>query len=85
MGSMDVQHVGFIGLGAMGLPMAGHLAAKLPEETHIYVFDVVQTLLDQICQQYPEKVTACSSAKEVADRSVRGSGSTDRENVLTSM
>lgn len=69
MGSVGANHVGFVGLGAMGLPMAGHLANKLPEETHVYVFDVVQSLLDQICQQHPSKVTACSSAKEVAERS----------------
>jgi 3-hydroxyisobutyrate dehydrogenase len=70
MGSMEVTNIGFIGLGAMGSPMAGHLAAKLPEETQIYVFDVVQSLVDQICQQYPGKVTAGSSARNVAERSV---------------
>ena len=71
MGSIDVMNIGFIGLGAMGSPMAGHLAAKLPEETHIFVFDVVQSLVDQLCQQYSDKVSACSNAREVADRSVR--------------
>lgn len=70
MGSIEAINIGFIGLGAMGSPMAGHLAAKLPDETHIFVFDVVQSLVDQLCQQYPQKVTACSSAREVAERSV---------------
>ena len=62
--------VGFIGLGAMGLPMAGHLAAKLPEGTRIYVFDVVQSLINEACNLHPKKVTSCSSAREVSERTV---------------
>lgn len=71
MGSIEATNIGFIGLGAMGSPMAGHLATKLPAETHIFVFDVVQSLMDQICQQHPHKVTACANAREVAEQSVR--------------
>ena len=65
------SNVGFVGLGAMGMPMAGHLAAKLPDETRIYVFDVVQSLVEKICSNHGGKVSSCSSAKEVADKAVR--------------
>ena len=70
MGSVETPNVGFIGLGAMGLPMAGHLAAKLPAETRIHVFDVVQSLVDKLSSKYPETIVVCSSAREVAEKSV---------------
>lgn len=63
--------VGFIGLGAMGMPMARHLATKLPPETQIFVFDIAQALIDQLCAEFPSKVLKCSSAKEVAEKTVR--------------
>ncbi len=69
MGNPEVKHVGFVGLGAMGLPMASHLAAKLPEETCIYVFDIVQSLVDQLCESHSPKVLRCGSAKDVAHSS----------------
>ena len=69
MGSTEVDHVGFVGLGAMGLPMAGHLAAKLPKETCIYVFDIVQSLVDELCEKHAPKVVRCASAKDVARKS----------------
>ena len=69
MGSVEASHVGFVGLGAMGLHMAGHLAAKLPAETRIYVFDIVQSLVDQLCEKHPDRVLRCTSAKEVANKS----------------
>jgi 3-hydroxyisobutyrate dehydrogenase len=53
----------------MGLPMAGHLAAKLPEDTQIFVFDVVQDLIDKLYEEHPSKVLRCLSAKEVAQKS----------------
>ena len=65
------SNVGFVGLGAMGSPMMAHLAAKLPEETRVYVFDVVQSLMDDICSQHPKKVSSCASAREVASKTVR--------------
>ncbi|OAL19047.1 hypothetical protein AYO20_11694 [Fonsecaea nubica] len=64
-----ISSLGFVGLGAMGLPMAGHLAAKLPENVHMYVYDINQSSVDQLHHDYPQRVTKCSSAKEVADKS----------------
>ena len=66
-----ISGLGFVGLGAMGLPMAGHLAAKLPENVHIFVYDINQTSVDQLHQEYPNRITKCFGAKEVADKSVR--------------
>lgn len=68
---MDAKALGFIGLGAMGRPMARHLANKLPPKTPIYVFDVVQTVVDEFCAEFPEKVKKSSNAKEVAESCVR--------------
>ncbi len=65
-----ISGLGFVGLGAMGLPMAGHLASKLPENIQIFVFDINQASVDQLCNDYPKRVVKCSSAKEVADKSV---------------
>jgi 2-hydroxy-3-oxopropionate reductase len=54
------QNIGFIGLGIMGTPMAGHLIAaghKLFVHTHGKVPDSLQG-----------KVTACASGREVAQK-----------------
>jgi 6-phosphogluconate dehydrogenase (decarboxylating) len=67
----ECRSVGFIGLGAMGKPMAGHLAKKLPQDTLIYVFDVVQTAIDELCLEFPNKVVKSANAKEVAENTVR--------------
>ncbi|EHY51949.1 hypothetical protein HRR83_003489 [Exophiala dermatitidis] len=64
-----VSGIGFIGLGAMGLPMAGHLAAKLPEDIQLFVYDINQASVDQLHKDYPKRVVECSSARDVADKS----------------
>ncbi|PSK43655.1 hypothetical protein B9Z65_7169 [Elsinoe australis] len=63
------KSIGFIGLGLMGKPMAGHLAAKLPAETRIYVYDISQKAVEELVSAHKDKVSAGSSAKDVADRS----------------
>jgi 3-hydroxyisobutyrate dehydrogenase len=68
---IDESTVGFIGLGAMGAPMAIHLAEKLPSETKIYAFDVVQSAVDQLVEQFPGRVFAGNNARDVAEKSVR--------------
>jgi 3-hydroxyisobutyrate dehydrogenase len=67
-----ISGLGFVGLGAMGLPMAGHLAAKLPESVHIFVYDINQASMDQLQQEFPSRISKCSGAKDVADKSVSG-------------
>ena len=62
--------VGFIGLGAMGKPMAINLARKLPQGSHIYVHDVVASAINELLVMFPEKLVNCHDAKEVAEKSV---------------
>lgn len=68
--SFEFKALGFIGLGAMGRPMLEHLANKLPSESRLFVFDVVQSVVDDVCQQFPGRVLKASSAKEVAEQAV---------------
>jgi 3-hydroxyisobutyrate dehydrogenase len=65
-----ISGLGFVGLGAMGLPMAEHLAAKLPANVSMFVYDINQASMDQLHQDHPKRITKCSSAREVADNSV---------------
>jgi len=60
-----------VGLGAMGLPMASHLASKLPKNIGIFVFDINPSSVEQLCDEYPDRVVKCASARHVADKSVR--------------
>ncbi|KAJ5383500.1 hypothetical protein N7517_001411 [Penicillium concentricum] len=61
--------IGFIGLGNMGFWMVTNMANKLPVNSKIYVFDIVPTLMHDICAKYPNRVIECSGPKEVADKS----------------
>jgi 3-hydroxyisobutyrate dehydrogenase len=67
----DFKNLGFIGLGAMGKPMLSHLANKLPKESRIWVYDVVEHVVDEVCAAFPERVLKAGSAKEVAQHAVR--------------
>ena len=55
-----MSRVGFIGLGIMGQPMAGHLAAG--HELYVYDHKPAPAALPK------QGATACGSAREVADR-----------------
>jgi pyrroline-5-carboxylate reductase len=68
--SFEYKTLGFIGLGAMGKPMLEHLANKLPKESCIWVYDVVEQILDETCAAYPNRVFKGSSAKDVAQHVV---------------
>lgn len=67
------KHVGWIGLGLMGLPMATNLLKKMDPKTSFYVYDVVQESVDKFVNldEAKGRVQVCGSAKEVADKSVR--------------
>ncbi len=64
------QNIGWIGLGLMGLPMATNLLKKTDKSTTIYVFDVVKDVVEKFVEAGEGRVKACSSSKEVADKSV---------------
>lgn len=70
MDAFNNVRLGFVGLGAMGAPMAGHLADKLPSSAKIFVFDVVSSVVEQICSKYPGRVIKGTDAKNVAEQSV---------------
>ncbi|KAI6906721.1 hypothetical protein KC318_g5723 [Hortaea werneckii] len=63
------KHIGWIGLGLMGLPMARNLLKKMDEDTQFFVFDVVQESIDAFVADGKGRVHACSSSREVADKS----------------
>jgi 3-hydroxyisobutyrate dehydrogenase-like beta-hydroxyacid dehydrogenase len=68
--SHGFEKLGFIGLGAMGRPMVSHLARKLPSESRIWVYDVVEKVVDELCAEFPEKVVKGKNAKDVAQQVV---------------
>lgn len=70
MTSLATGSVGFIGLGAMGMWMAVHLAEKLPKSTKLRVYDIVPALVEELCTKYPDRVARASNPKDVADKSV---------------
>ena len=65
------QKIGWIGLGLMGLPMATNLLQKMDQSTTFYVFDVSKESMEKFVEVGEGRVKACSSSKEVADKSVR--------------
>ena len=65
------KKVGWIGLGIMGMPMVRNLLAKMETDSQFYVYDVVQDSIDDLVKDGQGRVHACSSAKDVADNSVR--------------
>ncbi|KAJ7072353.1 NAD binding domain of 6-phosphogluconate dehydrogenase-domain-containing protein [Mycena amicta] len=58
---------GWIGLGAMGWPMAKQLLAKNTAAT-LTVYDVDQSVLEKFAREEPERIKIASSAKQVADK-----------------
>jgi 2-hydroxy-3-oxopropionate reductase len=57
-----MAELGFIGLGIMGKPMAGHL---LKAGHKLYVYDIVPKSVEELKKQ---GAIACSSSKEVAEK-----------------
>lgn len=66
----EYKNLGFIGIGAMGKPMVGHLAAKLPADCHIHIFDVFEQAVDEACANHPGRVYKGYNARDVAEKSV---------------
>lgn len=64
------SNIGWIGLGIMGLPMVRNLLRQMNNSTQFYVYDVIQESIDKFVEDGKGRVHACSSSKEVADKSV---------------
>ena len=80
----DVKSIGFIGVGAMGKPMVGHLANKLPKETELWIYDVSEDAVDQVLSRNDGRVRKGASARDVADRSASWDQVTFDDGELTS-
>ncbi|KAG7038944.1 3-hydroxyisobutyrate dehydrogenase [Colletotrichum scovillei] len=60
---------GFIGLGAMGLPMASNLVAKVAKGSQTYVYDISETSMKKLIDQTKDAViTMCKSPREVSQK-----------------
>jgi 3-hydroxyisobutyrate dehydrogenase len=64
------KSIGFIGLGLMGVPMVENVIKKTSSDIRIYVNDVVEDAVKQLCEQYPDRVEKCDTAKDIAEKSV---------------
>ncbi|KAK3309220.1 NAD binding domain of 6-phosphogluconate dehydrogenase-domain-containing protein [Chaetomium strumarium] len=63
------ESVGFIGLGAMGKPMAANLAKALPRGSQLHVHDAALAQVQELWTSFPDVVVRCWSAQEVAEAS----------------
>lgn len=70
MADLKCKNIGFIGVGAMGRPMVGHLAAKLPTEIQIHIFDVSAEAMNEVCAENPGRVLKAENLRDVAQKSV---------------
>jgi hypothetical protein len=64
------KSVGFIGLGMMGVPMVENLIRKSTEDILIYVNDVAEEPVKQLCEKYSDRVISRKTAKDIADVAV---------------
>ncbi|CAG9984540.1 unnamed protein product [Clonostachys byssicola] len=64
---LDIR-LGFIGLGAMGQPMARRLLDALPATGELAVYDVATAAIDELVSSYPGRVYKASSPRQVAER-----------------
>lgn len=62
--------IGFIGLGAMGTPMAQNLAKSLPEGDRVCIFDVSQAVMDDLQSTDPDRYFKATDAKQIAELNV---------------
>ncbi|KAK3326939.1 NAD binding domain of 6-phosphogluconate dehydrogenase-domain-containing protein [Cercophora scortea] len=60
-------NVGFIGLGAMGFPMASVLITKLPQGSKLFIYDVSKDALQRFVKLYPTTSEICDSPRSVAE------------------
>lgn len=67
---MVARTLGFIGLRAMGYPMALNLLKVLDARASLHIYNVSRDVLRQMQEAAPGLVHVCSSAREVAERSV---------------
>lgn len=62
--------LGFVGLGAMGLPMASNLISKAPQGSILYIYDIFEKSVRTLADKHGSSVKVCNSAREVAQQAV---------------
>jgi 3-hydroxyisobutyrate dehydrogenase len=62
--------LGFVGLGAMGFPMASNLIEKSPKGSRIFVYDVYEASMTRFAAKFPGSTIVCSSPAEVSRSAV---------------
>ncbi|KIK67476.1 hypothetical protein GYMLUDRAFT_217822 [Collybiopsis luxurians FD-317 M1] len=72
--STDIpERFGWVGLGAMGFPMASQLATKLPASCKLFIYDIDADAMNRFIEVYSNSagppIVAVSSAKEAAELS----------------
>jgi len=72
----DIKNFGFIGLGLMGKPMSINLASKLQADQHLFIFDLLESAMTEVCETKPDAITQCKSPQDVANKAVRSKRST---------
>ncbi|KAG5735498.1 hypothetical protein E4T56_gene11142 [Termitomyces sp. T112] len=65
------RNFGWIGLGAMGYPMAAQLRRKLPASSQLFIFDIDDSVLNRFTQEMSGEwsVSVLRSAKEISEQS----------------
>ena len=63
---------GFIGVGAMGWPMAYRLRTQIPKQCTLYITDVAQGPMDKLVAEGSKfgDIKICKTAKEVTEKAV---------------
>ncbi|KAJ2901611.1 hypothetical protein MKZ38_001631 [Zalerion maritima] len=62
--------LGFIGLGAMGDPMASNLVSRSAKGSQLYIYDVSAIAMKSFAERHPASVVVCSSPREVSRQAV---------------
>ncbi|KAM0185128.1 hypothetical protein ACHAPI_012278 [Fusarium lateritium] len=66
----QVLKLGFIGLGAMGLPMASNLISKATQGSTLYIYDISEESTKYLAGKHRGSVEICSSARDVAQNAL---------------
>ncbi|CAK7207827.1 hypothetical protein SEUCBS139899_010642 [Sporothrix eucalyptigena] len=61
--------LGFIGLGAMGFPMASNLISKSAKGSQLFIYDVSEASLKRFAEMHPDPTVVCKSPAEVSKSS----------------
>lgn len=63
--------LGFIGLGAMGYPMASQLISKSPKGSILHVYDVSENALQSFLNSHNKgSIVLCGSPREISTKAV---------------